>query len=162
VVGLLDTGAAVNVIGGKLAEQLIRSKVPFKRVATIATTADGRKQEVVGRLQTPVKYKNVTKDLEFHIIPSLNKNLYLDITFWAVFNLLPSSMQVSEMVSDSHILTEGQQCSLSKVIETFSSFASLGLGKTTLISYEIKIIFRSHLRLKNLFITKSTECWKWG
>jgi len=55
VVGLLDTGAAINVIGGKLAEQLIRSKVPFKRVATIATTADDRKQGVVGRLQTPVK-----------------------------------------------------------------------------------------------------------
>jgi len=29
VVGLLVTGAAINVIGGKLAEQLIRSKVPF-------------------------------------------------------------------------------------------------------------------------------------
>jgi len=27
VAGLLDTGAAINVIGGKLAEQLIRSKV---------------------------------------------------------------------------------------------------------------------------------------
>jgi len=81
----------------------------------------------------------VTKVLEFHIIPSLNQDLYLGITFWAVFNLLPSSMQVSEMVSDSHNLTEGQQCSLSKVIGTFPSFASSGLGKTTFISYEIDV-----------------------
>ncbi|KAH8350808.1 hypothetical protein KR084_007984, partial [Drosophila pseudotakahashii] len=74
VVGLLDTGAAINVIGGKLAEQLIRSRVPFKRVATVATSADGQKQDVVGKFQTAVKYKDETKDLEFHIIPSLLPN----------------------------------------------------------------------------------------
>jgi len=77
----------------------------------------------------------VTKDLEFHIIPSLNQDLYLGIKFRAVFNLLPSSMQVSEMVSDSHNLTDSQQRSLSKVIGTLPSFASSGLGKTTLISH---------------------------
>jgi len=28
--GLLDTGAAVSVIGGNLAQQIIKSRIPFK------------------------------------------------------------------------------------------------------------------------------------
>jgi len=77
---------------------VIRNRVPLKRDATVATTADGWKQEVVGKRKTAEKYKDATKDLEFLIIPFLNQDLYLGITFWSTFNLLPPSMQVSVFV----------------------------------------------------------------
>jgi len=48
-------------------------------------------------------------------------------------------MQFFDMVSDSHSLTEGQKCNLSKVIGTFPSFAYSGLGKPTLIAQEIDV-----------------------
>jgi len=54
IIGLLDTGAAISVIGGNLAKQIIQSKHPFKPVATAAFTANGKRQEVVGRFCTPV------------------------------------------------------------------------------------------------------------
>jgi len=58
----LDTGAAISVVGGNLAKQIIQSKHPVKPVATAACTADGKRQEVVGRFRTPVQYKGVVED----------------------------------------------------------------------------------------------------
>jgi len=79
IIGLLDTGAAISVVGGNLEKQIIQSKHPFKPVATAACTADGKRQEVVGRFCTPVQYKGVFKDLDLNVIPSLSQvNLFRD------------------------------------------------------------------------------------
>jgi len=43
VIGLLDTGASLSAIGGKLAEQIIKARVPFKRGASTVNTADGQR-----------------------------------------------------------------------------------------------------------------------
>jgi len=39
IIGLLETGAAISVVGGNLAKQIIQSKHPFKPVDTAACTA---------------------------------------------------------------------------------------------------------------------------
>jgi len=49
-------GAALNVIGRKLAEHIIRSRVKFKSVFTVARTTGGSSQDMF-------------KKLEFHIVP---------------------------------------------------------------------------------------------
>ncbi|KAH8345415.1 hypothetical protein KR084_007317, partial [Drosophila pseudotakahashii] len=70
VIGLLDTGAAINAIGGNLAKQVILNILPFKKVFTVACTADGKTQEVVGRFKTPVTMKTFwseMKQLQSHI-----------------------------------------------------------------------------------------------
>jgi len=105
VTGLLDAGTGINVIGGKLAEQIIHSRVKFKSVFMVAHTAYRRKQDVIDKLKTEVIFKDVSKALEFHIVPSLGQELYLGIHFWNTFDLLPPSMQVSEIVSGNHILS---------------------------------------------------------
>ncbi|XP_052857197.1 uncharacterized protein LOC128265316 [Drosophila gunungcola] len=139
VLGLLDTGAAMSALGGKLAEQVVLSRIPFKRVATVASTADGKRQEIIGRLKIPVQYKKITKDLELHIIPSLSQDLYLGIDFWQAFDLLPASMNIAEIAPESHDLTTSQQEILKSVVALFPSFAISGLGKTSLISHTIDI-----------------------
>jgi len=50
IMGLLDTGAAISVIGGNLAEHVIKSRIPFERGGSPASTADGKKQVVLGRI----------------------------------------------------------------------------------------------------------------
>jgi len=94
VIGLLDTGASISAIGGKLAEQIIKGRVPFKRGASTVNTADGQRQNVIGRLKTPVQYEGKTEDFEMYIIPSLSQDLYLGIDFWSSFELLPPAMRV--------------------------------------------------------------------
>jgi len=66
-------------------------------------------------------------------------------------------LQVSEMVSDSDNLTEGQQCSLSKVLGTFPSFASSGLGKTTLVAYEIDVSDAKSIKQSHFPVSPTVE-----
>ncbi|XP_033237657.1 uncharacterized protein [Drosophila pseudoobscura] len=139
VLGLLDTGAAISVIGGKLAERVIQSRIPFKRGVLNASTADGRRQEVVGRLRTPVQYKGAVKDLELHIIPSLSQDLYLGIDFWSSFDLLPPSMSLAEIVHEPQNLSRGEMDQLQATINLFPSFSVSGLGKTALLSHSIDV-----------------------
>jgi len=47
----------------------------------VAHIADGTKQDVIGKLKTEVTFKDVSKELEFHIVPSLGQDLYLRIHF---------------------------------------------------------------------------------
>nr|XP_041630567.1 uncharacterized protein K02A2.6-like [Drosophila kikkawai] len=115
VTGLLDTGAAVSVIGGSLAQQIIRNRVPFKRGIFSISTADGKKQEVLGRITTPVQYKDQEKK------PGAPQ------------------MQISELVAASHDLTATQHESLQRVIGKFPSFAESGLGKTSILSHTIDV-----------------------
>jgi len=88
ITGLLDTGAAISVVGGNFAKQIIQRKHPFNPIPTEACTADGKRQEVVGRFRTPVRYKGVVEDLDLIIIPSLSQDVYLGIDFWSKFGLL--------------------------------------------------------------------------
>ncbi|XP_030385488.1 uncharacterized protein LOC115632467 isoform X1 [Scaptodrosophila lebanonensis] len=157
VLGLMDTGAAISCVGGRLAEQLIRSRFNFKRIISSACTADGKKQEIVGRFKTAIKYKNETKDIELHIIPSLSQDLYLGIDFWTTFNLLPPDREISELSSDSHNLLGLQKESLQAVIDKFPSFVVSGLGKTSLISHIIDVGDAKPIKQRHFPISPAQE-----
>jgi len=92
----------MSAIGGKLAEQVIRNRITFKRVLGSPSTADGRKQDVVGRLKTLVQYDDVVEELDLHIIASLSQELFLGIDFWKAFDLLPPDMNIAELADNSH------------------------------------------------------------
>ncbi|KAH8235322.1 hypothetical protein KR032_011451, partial [Drosophila birchii] len=78
-------------------------------------------------------------EFEFHIVPSLGQELYLGINFWNIFGLLPPSMQISEIVSGKHILSDKPRNILSEVVAKIRSFAKSGLGKNALIFQEIDV-----------------------
>jgi len=111
-----------------LAEQVIRNRIRFRKVLGSASTADGRKQDVVGRLKAIVQYDDVVKELDLHIIPSLSQELYLGIDFWKAFDLLPPDMNIAELADKSHALSDQQSNELKAVINKFPSFAISGLG----------------------------------
>ncbi|KAH8325114.1 hypothetical protein KR074_002522, partial [Drosophila pseudoananassae] len=157
VLGLLDTGASVSVVGGKLAEHIIKKRIPFKRSFGPISTADGHKQEVVGCLSIPIEYENITKELQLFIIPSLSQDLYLGIDFWTTFDLLPPSMEVAELATDGHILTETQKLALGKVVGEFPSFAISGLGKTGLIAHSIDVGDAKPIKQWNFPVSPAVE-----
>jgi len=88
VYGLLDSGAAISCVGGQLACEVF-DKYDYKTITANAAAADGRSQQIVGRLKLDVEYNNVKNPLTIYIIPSLKQDLYLGIDFWRLFDLLP-------------------------------------------------------------------------
>jgi len=53
VYGLLDSGAAISCVGGQLACEVL-DKYDYKTITANAATADGRSQQIVGRLKLDI------------------------------------------------------------------------------------------------------------
>jgi len=56
VKGLLDPGAAVSCLRGSLAQQFLEDCTPFKKIYSKVSTADGNREEIVGKVCLPVVY----------------------------------------------------------------------------------------------------------
>jgi len=129
VYGLLNSGAAISCVGGQLACEVLE-KYDYKTIKANASTADGRSQQIVGRLKLHVEYSNVKKPLTIYIIPPLKQNLYLGIDFWRLYDLLPKCKNISKIDSidsngkvetDQHDLSETERAKLVNVIHYFPS-----------------------------------------
>ncbi|KAH8310117.1 hypothetical protein KR067_012856, partial [Drosophila pandora] len=55
VKGLMDTGAAMSCIGGRFAKEILGNGTPVRRVFTNVSTADGSKQNIVGRISRVIE-----------------------------------------------------------------------------------------------------------
>lgn len=142
VLGLLDSGASVSCIGGSFHEQVTNSGIKIKKLNSCVNTADGTRQNVTGVINVLVDYKNVSKMVEFYLIPSLKQNLYLGINFWKTFHIAPqilSEINEIETHPDSHDLSPLERAQLNNVINVFPSFEKLGLGKTMLVEHAIDV-----------------------
>lgn len=137
MLGLLDTGAAMSCIGGRLAKEVVLNNFKINRIFGNASTADGIKQPILGKLKTEIIYDGQEKLIDLYVVPTLSQDLYLGIDFWTLFNLLPSSFQISELKLFE--LNSMQKEKLLKVISQFPSFSVLGLGKTNLMSHAIDV-----------------------
>lgn len=144
--GLLDSGASISCIGGTLASEVIREKIPFRPIKANAATADGNSQLIVGKLRLNVEYSHEKKTLDIYIVPSLKQNLYLGIDFWKLFDIFPEKLRVAEIetrkhreINLHHDLSTYLQSQLQTVVNCFPSFAQEGLGKTNLITHTIDV-----------------------
>lgn len=101
VYGLLDSGAAINCLGGKLAGEIIEEAIPFKNLACNVNTADGTTQKIVGSMSLEIEYGGEKRNIEIFIVPSLQQDLYLGIDFCRKYNLLlvPNNLHVEEMLT---------------------------------------------------------------
>lgn len=147
VIGLLDTGASITAIGKDLAKKYIEQKMPYVPFYSHCKTADGQKQQIVGRFKTKIIFNNIEKPIEIYIIPSLSQSLYLGIDFWRLYNLIPNELickTAQQQLANSEInfstpiaLDFVQSQRLQKVIDQLPSFADMGLGRTDLLSHTI-------------------------
>ncbi|KAH8404970.1 hypothetical protein KR215_007183, partial [Drosophila sulfurigaster] len=57
ITGLMDTGATINCIGGKLAEEILANNTEYTQLSSSVKTADGNRQRICGKLSVPVQFK---------------------------------------------------------------------------------------------------------
>ncbi|KAH8336043.1 hypothetical protein KR059_005834, partial [Drosophila kikkawai] len=149
-VGLMDTGASISCIGGRVAAEIVKTPNEYKPIHANVSTADGQKQPIVGRIKTSISFRGESKPFRLYIVPSLSQDLYLGMDFWNSFKLLPefivNQRQPNALVQIASLehndpnqldITSQQKMLLAATIKLFPSFAEKGLGKTTLIEHEI-------------------------
>lgn len=146
IVGLLDSGANVSVLGKNCLEFIKDFNVPFRQMKSSVGTANGSRNSVIGYCQLPVTFRGVTKTIIFYLSPSLTQEAYFGVDFWKMFALAPDiipptpSITVNSISLDQskfHSLTPEQQLLLDKTILQFPSYEKLGLGCTDLVEHHI-------------------------
>jgi len=73
VYGLLDSGASISCVGGRLAEE-IKASGYYKKIKGHATTADGRSQQILGHLKVEVEYIDKKSTVKLYVVPSLKQD----------------------------------------------------------------------------------------
>lgn len=79
--GLLDTGANISCIGGKLAQENFSGSEPFHKMNANVKTADGKLQKVLGYLDVYVSFRNQSHRMKLWLVPSLSQDLILGLDF---------------------------------------------------------------------------------
>lgn len=146
IIGLLDSGANVSVLGKNCLLFVENNNIKFRQIKSSISTADGSRQEILGFCNLPVCFKGVTKNIVFYLVPSLSQEAYFGIDFWKEFalapTLIPPTFNINSLVVDDeqskfHILSPEQNLSLDKTILKFPSYEKLGLGCTDLVQHHI-------------------------
>lgn len=138
---LLDSGANVSVIGGKLADGIMKTG-NYNRWHGNVRTADGQKQCVSGTVKLDISYNGQEINCEFLIIPSILQDVICGMDFWRKFGLQILSVDsVNELATEEDSgrmpLDASQERRLQSMIDYFPSSDRDGLGCTTLIEHRI-------------------------
>jgi len=147
---LLDSGATISCLGNEAAK-VLQQHAKTRKCSGHIRTASNEPCTVVAKLVVPIRFRSVTKEVEFFIIPSLKENVYLGIGFWKDFgllnNLISPNLTISELDTgkdpisklelNMHKLSVEEQFRLDSVIQSFPSYEREGLGKTNLIHHSI-------------------------
>lgn len=160
--GLLDSGAAISVLGNGSHEYFINMGFSVNSVnnKNRIIVANGSESDTIGYLYLPVCYNNVTHVIKFFIIPTIVSDVLFGVDFWRAFNLAPSIFQELSCIeapksficgasdSDSQLgkietfgsLSESQKVLARQVVNNFVniSFDKVGLGRTSLIEHTIE------------------------
>lgn len=159
VCGLLDSGAAVSIIGNGAHDRFVNLGYSIVNSRESVTVADGSVCNTVGFITLPISFKGVTKLIKFYVIPSIVSNIILGVDFWKEFSLMPEIFENITYIKkpiefiknaaniDKQLnnilaydtLTSDQRELAELVIKKFLdiSFETKGLGRTHLIEHKI-------------------------
>lgn len=150
--GLLDSGASVSCFGGSVYNFFLSLGFKLNKLDSYVTTADGKRQDIIGTIRVLVLYNNIKKYIKFFVIPSLSSSIVLGVDFWKQFDVAPqlfpkvdSNVNFEKVVNEVRKLTSASLLSpqdnhkLNSVIVKFKSisFEERGLGKTHLVRHKI-------------------------
>lgn len=149
LIGLLDSGAQVSILGTG-SENLIRKlKLKLFNTTTKVTTAGGNRLEVKGYVNLPVTFEGETRILTTLVAPSMKRRLILGMNFWKLFNIQPTvqnsldDQEIAEaereQIEEDCRLSPKQNDRLEEVKKQFKAFVEGGpLETTSLISHKIE------------------------
>ncbi|XP_041451796.1 uncharacterized protein K02A2.6-like [Drosophila obscura] len=156
LMGLLDTGASVSLLGrgGKELIDELELKLQESTKSSVQT-AGGTPHQILGHVTALMTYGGQKHTMELFLCPSLKQPLYLGVDFWQKFGLAPQIVsreqgeEVAEIEAElltrsrpmePHELTHSQQTRLDQVKEKFRSFDAHGLGRTKIENHEIRLV----------------------
>lgn len=151
-VGLLDSGANRTVINSELAKTLKGLGLKTYRSQDLqVATADGNRHNITEIIDVPVKFNGRFNVVRMMVMPNLSQKVLLGKDFFTTFGIFIdfkgetsdycqmvsalSSQEPTVMSRDD--LSEGQQESLTHLINTMKQTIGSGLGRTTIIKHEI-------------------------
>jgi hypothetical protein len=150
LVGLLDSGSSVTLLGSGGENLVKRLDLTILEKNVYVSTADGAGHSVLGFVNLPFSYNNITKVVPTLVIPSIKQRLILGMDFWRAFNIKPEIQtpevneigEETEMIEDSedepeHELSEEQKKRLKAVMMKFKIADGVILEHTHLIEHTI-------------------------
>lgn len=153
IFGLLDSGASISCLGAGSLEFVESLGLKWSKIPSAVNTADGSAQNILGYINIPVEFKNKINIIKLYIVPSLSQELYLGVDFWKQFAIAPeivselnvqgtkltSTSEPTSTASSNHDLALIDRERLQKIVDSFPSFASQGLGRTNLTEHTIDV-----------------------
>ncbi|XP_058982088.1 uncharacterized protein LOC131803998 [Musca domestica] len=145
--GLMDSGASISCLGSNCIENAEKMNAQIFNFKSCLRTADGKQQQIVGKIKCDVKCGNEVRNLTFYLVPSLKQSLILGYDFWQTFNIKISfepniiNKEVLEIDEERkmHDLTYEQNVKLENAKLSFRCYTKYGLGKTHLEQHSIDI-----------------------
>lgn len=89
ICGLLDSGASRTIAGREGCEFIQQLGLPIQRVNSSCTVANGIKCEVIGRVSTPIRFRDQIKIIDVLLVPSVTHPLILGADFWRIHAIVP-------------------------------------------------------------------------
>lgn len=109
LIGLLDCGAQMTVLGFGSGRLLRDLKLKLQPTALKLTTAGGSALEVKGFVNLPMTFNGKTKIVTAVVAPTLNRRIILGMNFWKLFNIEPTVNQEEFVVEELETECEKEQ-----------------------------------------------------
>lgn len=148
MVGLLDSGAQVSILGIGGEKLLQKLKMKRSQTRTKLFAAGGEVLEVRGAVHLPITFNGRTRLVTTLIAPSLKRRFILGMNFWRLFGIEPTIRDSPEvLVEEVEVeheeeeipLTVGQREQLEAIKKEFKAFEEgQTLGTTPLITHKIE------------------------
>ncbi|KAJ8707558.1 hypothetical protein PYW08_010810 [Mythimna loreyi] len=158
MVGLLDSGSAVTIIGNNAHKVLISKGLHLtanNSYPTFLIAAGGQRLNSIGSMNLPIHFEDQFHIIEAQVVPEINNNLILGIDFWRKFQICPKYLysisigQINNNIAsvntdNTHLqnydtLDTAQRVVADNIIRQFEeiSFKVKGLGNTNVITHRI-------------------------
>lgn len=148
LIGLLDSGANITVIGKDWDKLIKKWKISVNKKRTTVRTADGTRLKSPGSVLLPINYNGQCKMINATIVPEIQKSLIFGMDFWNAFGIVPSiadlhinelTLAQAQQITLKSDLTNAQRKILTDTIKRFEFTQEDSLGTTNLIQHRIEI-----------------------
>lgn len=142
LVGLLDGGAQLTVIGKKFGSIINRLKLRTAPGTSSIVTADQTAHNIELHVELPIAFNGIVRVIKAAFVPSLDEFLILGMDFWDTFSIKPAICTLKEFVkvppvTVDHTLDAIQSDQLNKVLQLIPFSKDGELSKTHLTTHVI-------------------------
>lgn len=157
IVGLLDTGSSITILGNNSHIKFLDSGFQLHSSSPLQLlAAGGQNMTALGYMTLPFTFQNKCHAMNVHIVPEVQNELILGMDFWRTFELFPGHLEdiilshtddcqlANVSLDDKHLhayeyLSVTQREIADNMIAQFRdiSYEERGLGRTSLITHTI-------------------------